>query len=282
MKIVKEEYNYKGIKAIKYSNGTIDIIIPKEFGPRILYCGLTEHKKNIFSEPDVEFKTKYGTWKIYGGHRLWTAPEDLQTYFPDNEAVEIKEKEGYLRISKNFKQIGIKKEVSIKFISSNKLEVIHRIHNTSSNKKRLSLWSLSVMCKNGVAILPQNKENSDKFGFLPNKNLVLWKYTDIRDTRLKIEDDFIYIKQTPNIKKPLKIGQYLTSGWIAYETKDFLFKKIFKIPEPYPYTLYPDFQSNVEIYCCDRFLELELLTPILEIKKNNFIEQKEEWELTKK
>lgn len=283
MKTYIEDITYKNVKSIKFSNNIIEAIIPKEFGPRILYLGFVKHKKNIFSEPtDVQFKNKYGVWKIYGGHRLWIAPENLNTYYPDNEEVEIKYSENLVIVKKNFYPIGIGKEISLSFLKKNKLQVKHRIYNLLKHPQKISLWTLSVMCKNGVAILPQNKNKSDEFGFLPNRNLVLWKYTDFKDPRFKIDNDFIFIRQTPKIKKAFKIGQYLTSGYIAYQTKEFIFKKIFKPPEPYPQVLYPDFQSNIEIYCCDKFLELELLTPLLEIKKGNFIQHTELWELNEK
>ncbi|MCS7231599.1 MAG: hypothetical protein RMJ67_05640 [Elusimicrobiota bacterium] len=282
MKIEIIDYKYKNYECIKFSNGVVDLLIPKKFGPRILYFGF-KNQKNIFEEvEDVEFKNKYGVWKIYGGHRLWIAPESIETYYPDNDEVEIKSEAEGLVVSNCYKEIGIKKEITLKFKDKNKVELIHRIYNISKNTKEFSLWTLSVMCKNGVAVLPQNIKKSDKFGFLPTKNLVFWSYTDFKDKRLKITKDYIYIKQDPKIKRPLKIGQYLVSGWIGYKIdKYFFIKKLKSEIEPYPYVYYPDFTSNVEIYTSDKFLELEFVSKLYKIKKGEFGELKEEWELNR-
>lgn len=280
MHIKKEDYMYKNYDCIKFSNETIDLIIPKNFGPRIIYAGFKE-SKNFFAEiEDVEFKTKYGTWKLYGGHRLWIAPESIDTYYPDNEPVDIEYKNKILIVAKTFSEIGLKKEISLKFISKNKVELTHKIQNISSKNKILSLWTLSVMTKNGTAILPQNVKTLDSSKFLPNRNLVLWQYTDINDKRLKINNDFIYVKQDTKVKTALKIGQYLTSGWIAYKFDNYFFVKKFKIDSCY--SEYPDYSSNVEVYSCEKFLELELLTPLINLHSKQFIVQKEIWEFHKK
>ncbi len=282
MYIKKEDSIYKSYDCIKFSNGTIDLIIPRNFGPRIIYAGFKE-EKNFFEEvEDVEFKTKYGTWKLYGGHRLWIAPENIDTYYPDNEPVDITydKEDKTLIVSKIFYKIGFKKEISLKFINKNKVKTVHKIYNISSKNKILSLWTLSVMAKNGTAILPQNVETLDNNKFLPNRNLVLWQYTDFKDKRLKITNDFIYIKQDPKAKTAFKIGQYLNLGWIGYKFDNYLFVKKFKINKYY--SEYPDFASNVEVYSCNKFLELELLSPLVKLKSKQVMIQEEVWEFYKK
>ncbi len=280
MKITTEDYLYNNQKCIKFSNDTIDLIIPKNFGPRIIYAGF-KNERNFFDEiEDIEFKTKYGTWKLYGGHRLWIAPENIETYYPDNEPVDLQYKNQIVIISKSFDEIGLRKEILVRFIGKNKVEVFHKICNISTKSKILSLWTLSVMTKNGTAILPQNIEPIDGNKFLPNRNLVLWQYTDISDNRLKITNDFVNVKQDPKAKTPLKIGQYLNSGWIAYKfSKYFFVKKFFN--KGY-YSEYPDYGVNVEVYSCDKFLELELLTPLVKLKPKKVLVQKEIWEFYKK
>ncbi|MEN3013427.1 MAG: hypothetical protein ABDH23_02285 [Endomicrobiia bacterium] len=281
MKVTKQEIRYNGYNCIRITNGTLELVIPIDFGPRILHFSFVGEKNLFGIIEDVEFKNKYGVWKIYGGHRLWTAPESLETYYPDNTKVDFLEKKDYFRISKNFEKIGIRKEIYLKFISKNELEVIHRLVNISKKTKKISLWTLSVMCKGGMAILPQNDVSTDKYGFLPNRNIVFWKYTDVKDKRLSLDNDFIYIKQDTKSKTAFKIGQFLLKGWISYKVDKYLMVKKFKTPLVKTLDVYPDFFCNVEIYSCPKFLELELLTPLKVLNKSESIQHNEIWQLYK-
>ena len=65
---------------------------------------LVRHRGPQFHEEDLErnvskggefFDEHYGkgtTWYLYGGHRVWKSPEDLETYTPDNVPVEAEER----------------------------------------------------------------------------------------------------------------------------------------------------------------------------------------------
>ena len=63
----------------------------EEAGPRIVHLSLLgpdgEAGENLMAEvPDVGIPTPYGTFRLYGGHRLWHSPEGMpRSYVPDNE-----------------------------------------------------------------------------------------------------------------------------------------------------------------------------------------------------
>ena len=81
-------------ECIKLANDTVEVIITKEVGPRIIRYALLGEENILAELPDAELKTSLGTWKPYGGHRLWVAPEVMpNTYYPDNAPVEIEEAE---------------------------------------------------------------------------------------------------------------------------------------------------------------------------------------------
>lgn len=46
-------------------------------GPRIVRAGMTGSSRNLLAEtPDAGWGTPYGRYELFGGHRLWFAPED--------------------------------------------------------------------------------------------------------------------------------------------------------------------------------------------------------------
>ena len=68
----------------KLSNGTVEVIVTTDMGPRVIRYGFVG-EENVFAElPDAVVKTELGEWKPLGGHRLWSAPEAWpRSYAPD-------------------------------------------------------------------------------------------------------------------------------------------------------------------------------------------------------
>ena len=114
----------------------------------------------------------------------------------------------------------------------------------------------------------------DARGFLPNRNLALWPYTQINDQRLIFDDDFILIHA---IASPMhaKIGYYNPFGWLAYWLEGVLFRKTFDVSVK---ALYPDSGCNVEIYCDNNVIELETLGPLGRLEPGKSFFHTETWE----
>ena len=93
---VIEEYQNFG-KVVKFERNGIILRITLDIGPRIIYYGTED--QNFFKEDvdrngsmngeyfDKNFKSGE-SWYLYGGHRVWKSPEDLETYTPDNYPVD--------------------------------------------------------------------------------------------------------------------------------------------------------------------------------------------------
>ena len=88
MKLQKTPYG--GWKnCIRLTNAEIELIATTDVGPRVIRLGFIGGQ-NLFKEwKDQLGKTGSDKWVIYGGHRLWHAPEVMpRTYAPDNGPVE--------------------------------------------------------------------------------------------------------------------------------------------------------------------------------------------------
>jgi hypothetical protein len=213
-------------------------------------------EENEFAELEEEQgKTGGEKWRMYGGHRLWHAPEaDPRTYYPDNEPLEWRDMgDGVRLIQPVERTTGIQKEMEIRLSPvGTHVRVIHRLYNRSLWEVRLAPWALSVMLPGGTAILPlpPRLAHTDPAALLPVNSLALWPYTDLSDSRLIWGRQYILVRQDPLIKIAQKIG-----------------------------ALYPDLGCNVEVFTNERFLELETLGPLQTIPPQGFIEHVEDWYL---
>src|SRR5512139_2901919 len=76
-------------KTLRLANKEIELIVTAEVGPRIIRLGFTGGPNEFAEYPAQVGQTGGDQWRIYGGHRLWHAPEAIpRTYYPDNSPVQ--------------------------------------------------------------------------------------------------------------------------------------------------------------------------------------------------
>ena len=90
-----------------------------------------------------------------------------------------------------------------------------------------------------------------------------------------LRDDFILVHARPELP-PLKVGYASTAGWLAYWRDGVLFRKSFDADSR---AAYPDGGCNAEVYCGDRFIELESLGPLAWISPGETVVHRETWEM---
>ena len=78
---------------LKLSNDFVEVIITLEVGPRIISYRPVQGRSVFKLVREEAGKSKEDVWKIRGGHRLWSAPEDFGKedslcYALDNSEVE--------------------------------------------------------------------------------------------------------------------------------------------------------------------------------------------------
>ena len=255
--ITEKAYKNYG-KCVFLDNGAAVIGVTVEEGPRIIYFSLSG-KENVMLE-DIERKftedtENYGTWVNYGGHRLWVAPEvNPETYYPDNAPVEYTFSDDTLTLTPPPTPFGKQLTISIKMDSSAPAaELTHRIKNVSDKPSEYAAWAITGLTDGGVCVVPVSTK---KTGYLANRVLSLWDYTDIYDSRFRMTNEEYRIKQDKFVKKAFKIGFNLEDGFAAYAVNEQIFVKIMP---PYEEIRYPDFSCNSEVYTNDRFLECEYI-----------------------
>jgi hypothetical protein len=113
---------------------------------------------------------------------------------------------------------------------------------------------------------------------LPVRNLTLWSYTDLSDSRWQFDKDFIRLRTGGEKSEPQKIGVLNKQGWAAYQFKNLQFIKRFDFIDN---AVYPDMNSNTELYTAGDFIEIESLAPLHKVEPNESTEHIERWKLAK-
>lgn len=272
-----EEKVIEGFKVNVASIGGMLVGVACDIGPRILY--LASAKKpdlNLFGMlPDVGVETQDGFWRIYGGHRLWSSPQAKpRSYSLDNQPVKIDVGDDYIAVYGNPEEKNsVQKEITVKTGSDNSIQVVHRIRNIGRWPIKMSCWAISVMRRNGFAIIPVKPAKVDVEGLLPDRHISIWPYTDISDKRLTFSREYIFVKHDPKAKSPLKVGVNANPCWAAYWVNGLLFLKQFSQEKGE----YPDFGSSVEVYADQNMLELETLGALKVVEPSEAIEHVEVW-----
>ncbi|MCS7192710.1 MAG: hypothetical protein NZ937_07005 [Armatimonadetes bacterium] len=262
----------------RISNGIVEAIATSDVGPRIIRFGFVDSENEFAEFPEQLGKTGGDDWRIYGGHRLWHAPEAKpRTYYPDNEIVDVQIHDDFTLelIQPTEKWTGIQKRIVIKMHSSEaQVTVSHILTNQNLWAVELAPWALSVMAKGGRAILPQPPFIPHEEKLLPARPIVQWHYTDMTDPRWIFGRRFIILHQDPNSTSPQKLGIANFDGWAAYSNKNRLFLKRYKHIEG---ATYPDFGSSTEVFTNADMLELETLGPLTTLQSSESVEHVEHW-----
>lgn len=222
--------------------------------------------------------TPYGDFHFRGGHRLWHAPEAMpRTYSPDTGELKITNlPDGVILETDTEPGTYIRKRIEIRLTSEKPaVTLTHTLINDGLWPVELAPWAITQLRLGGTAILPLPVGNVDPAGLLPNRHLSFWPYTRLSDPRLNLLDDFILF-QAKAAQPPFKMGYFNPRGWLAYWVDGVLFRKSFGSQSN---AAYPDNNSNAELYCSDKFVELESLSPLVRLEPGCSVCHEEAWEI---
>jgi hypothetical protein len=275
-----EKISYGGWpNCIRLANGQLELIATTDVGPRLLHLA-RPGGTNLFKEwPDQLGKTGGEEWRIYGGHRLWHAPEVRpRTYAPDNDPVQVDWDGRRLRLTQRVEaSTGLQKEIEVA-LSTNQpaATVTHRLHNRSQWDIEVAPWALTVCQGPGRAIVPQEPPVPHSERLLPVRTMALWGYTDMQDPRYTWGTRFVQLRSDPERRTSQKVGFLNTQGWAAFARGEEVFLKRFAFD---PRATYADLGCNTEIYTNGDMLELETLGPLTRVAPGATVEHVERWYL---
>ena len=271
--------DFYGLPTRIISNAYVRLEFLAEAGPRIVRLMLAGSDENQLAEvPDIHWTTPYGDYYMRGGHRLWHAPEAVpRSSVPDNGGLTIEEGDTVVRLSQLPEpDTRIRKSMEIRLHDDTPaVTVRHELMNSGVWPVELAPWAITQLPLGGIAVLPQRTEPMDRDRVTPNRHLVLWPYTHWHDPRLCLGDEHVLIEARPE-PSVFKVGTMNPHGWIGYLREDILFVKRFQVLADQPHA---DMGCNVEVYCNDRFIELETLAPLCRLEPGRSVTHVETWEL---
>ncbi|MBR4224186.1 MAG: hypothetical protein IKR73_05200 [Oscillospiraceae bacterium] len=254
--ISEREYLNFG-KCIFLENDTAAVGITVDVGPRIIYFSLKGHENVMFLDEARRFTEPvkgYEDWVNYGGHRLWCAPEvNPETYSPDNSPVEHTADGDTITFTAAPTPFGKQFSLTVSLDPDKPVvKVVHRIRNVSDAPAKYAAWAITGLTVGGVLKVPMSTK---KTGYLGNRTLALWDYTDINDPRFSMTNAEIRLRQDIYKHNAFKIGINAEDGYAAYAVNGQVFVK--SVPAHDLEARYPDFACNFETYTNSLFLECE-------------------------
>jgi hypothetical protein len=275
-----ERIEYKGWpNCYRIANDIAELIVTADVGPRVIRFGFVGEDNEFKEYEEMVGKTGGDEWRIYGGHRLWHAPEvKPRTYFPDNFPIKIEKHSAFVRVVQPTESTtGIEKEIDVALADDKpQVKVIHRLRNTNPWAVEFAPWALTVMAQGGKAIIPMPPRGTHEENLLPVNTFTLWAYTDMTDPRWTWGQRYVMLEQDPKRESPQKLGVKVPDGWAAYARNNHLFVKKFSFEAG---ATYPDFGVNVETFTNNDMLELETLGPMTRLEPNESVEHVEDWYL---
>lgn len=260
-------------------NGNIRLIATVDVGPRIVYFGFCDGHNMLFEDIErnfYEMNRGYGVWYAYGGHRLWCAPEVMpETYLPDNSGVSVEFEDGVLTLTPPLTAFGKQYSLVCRMDDGCSVMIENVITNCSDKPMKFAPWSVTGLAAGGTEYIPLCGDNT---GFLPNRTMCLWSYSDIKDERFGLTDKYAVLKQDKDADKAFKVGFNVTDGYIGYLNNGRLMKVSF---DDYQNVEYPDYCCNFETYTNKLFLECEILGELKSYKPGESAAISEKWELFK-
>jgi hypothetical protein len=267
---------------VRLANERVELLVSTDYGPRVIRFAPIGGA-NVFGEispSEFSIPTTFDEpWRIYGGHRLWYAPEIAEkTYWPDNGPIEAEvvskshvvvtqPVEGHTKLQKQM-DVALDERTGL-------VTVVHRIFNRGQAPLQLAAWALSVMRKHGRAIFPNEPRRPHPDALQPVSAIVLWPYTDLHDPRYRFGKRFTELKQDPSIASPQKIGFINRQGWAAYHEGSTLFVVLYDDVAGTP----ADIACNTETFTNGQFLEIETLGPLVTLAGGEKTEHTEHWML---
>lgn len=289
---VIDDYNSSGWTALKIDNGIIELLIVPEIGGRVLFYGFSSDEfmavnEGQFGENYDPDSDNYGPWSGdwgYGGYKVWPAPQskwnwpppphlcwgnytyDIEHNTSDSVVIFLESEEETTFAS------GLVFERRFKaYSNSTKVIVEQTIINNNSTSENWSIWEVTQA-------VVQHGTDGDYTNFnvyFPASKQDIWHDNGgIFDDVTQIETNLSKYQYDGTSGK---FFTYLENdGWACFtdERDEQSYAKVFEVLEG----THADDGANFEVYAGGGYIEIEVLSPIVELAANggNYV-YNEEW-----
>lgn len=260
------------------SDENIELGAALEFGLRIVHVSC-KGMENLFYEQPADLSDGFvnpNGWRLYGGHRLWFAPESPDSYAPDNAPVTwSQEADGSVLLTQPVDPVlQLVKTIRIRFLGESRVELEQGIQNVSDHAVTGAVWSVNSLACGGVAEIPFAPKGENSYA--PERLVSLWGETNLHDPRLHFGKTGLTATYV-DIPDYLKIGMYCCQGCAVLRGHGQVFALSFPAE---PKECYADNGCNFELYMNQRFIELETLGQKTCLQPGQTAYHKEIWHIS--
>jgi hypothetical protein len=259
-------------KAYQVRLGEAVMVVVAEIGPRILSLSVGDGPNLLMVDHDTAGRGQGDVdWHIYGGHRVWVAPETEDTYAPDNERCEINvTDDGLTVVAPVTPQTKLRKRLTITG-QGDRFVVEQGILNTGDMLYTGAVWALTCVEPSGIVVFPWGRG-----GRWDLKKIVYWNEwighsSDVTSRQWQPGPDLFKVVPTG---EEGKVGTNSPEGWVALCREDATFVKSHAWT---PGVRYPDEDCSIQVYTCARFIEMETLSPLAVFHPGEEIVHQEVW-----
>ena len=274
-----EEVRFNGLRALRCTVSGLTVVVALDVGPRVLALA-RNGGPNLFAELPNEM---IGDYHLYGGHRLWAAPEDpASTYRPDDDPVDLVITDGSVAVTGPADADGISRRITLTpGADGARVAVAHELRNQGSGTHEVAPWAITQVPLGGVARLPMAPMEPD--ALLPTRSIVLWPYTDLDDPRLRLANDAVSLDASIDAGGArLKVGVPNAVGRCSYTRNGWRFTKHAAPSDPGQGVRGSvDLGATLQAFADGRFAELETLGELRRLGPGDAVEHQELWELSR-
>ncbi len=235
------------------TDGKTEVGVALDFGIRITHLSCVGMENLYYRQPDdLSDGFTMGNWRLYGGHRMWLAPEGDHSYHPDNEPVNYKTLPNGVIVEQPLDpRQNVVKSLKITFEEDGSLRLDHSFRNAGDETIVGASWGVNTLDGYGSATIGFSGVD----GLNPSRTVSLWGDTNLNDSRLKFTKTEIQVQHAPS-PDYFKIGVYSREGKAVFRNKGQQLTLTFDAPEM---EKLPDGGCNFELFMSNKFLELEAL-----------------------
>ena len=212
-------------------------------------------------------------WHVYGGHRVWVAPENADTYAPDNAPCQVEIAEDRLTvIAPVVQRTGLQKRLTVG-ARGRRFVVEHGVRNTEASLQLGAVWAITCVDPTGVVAFPWGRDGAWDLKRVTFWNRWMGRTSDVTSAQWQAGPDLFRVVPTG---EEGKIGTNSLEGWVALCREDATFIKARQwIPAHYP-----DDDCSLQVYTSPMFVELETLGPLTTFYPGDEVVHAETWTVT--
>lgn len=272
-----EKQTEKWGKVLWVTTDYAEVGIALDFGIRVVHLSYPG-MENLFYEQPKDLSDGAATpagWKLYGGHRLWLAPEGDWSYCPDNDPVTYRIDGNCIWVEQKTEPwTGLKKLLQLTFREAS-VDVENIYINDTDKEIEGASWGVNTLDIDGVAKI--DFAGTKPGDYTPRRIVSLWADTNVHDPRLQFGRNSLTATYMP-LTDYCKLGLYCDPGKAVYENKGQRFTLTFRAEG---IENHPDNGCNFELYLGRYFMELETLGVKRSLLPGEAASHTETWQLEK-